>query len=206
MGGAGSLPVLQAGGFSASVDAFAWEPEPDPAARRMRLWLVSLLGPRQAVKALWARLIKGETATLTSEAPGTIRFCTLAPEGPRAWRFFAASLPAAAGYHGVLVPELALYATERTDFLLLPQRDEDAAGLHYRFLNRRLDVPLHPGWADWLWRRALRTGEAGALESLGLMAYRCTPDARALAVDLSAAVRGGELSIADGPDAPAGLG
>ncbi len=100
-----TLPVLHAGGFSASVDAFAWEP--DPAARRMQIWFLSLLGPKEAVKALWARLIKGEVATISFEQFGKARFCALAPEGPRAWRFFTASLRSAAGYHGVLVPEAA---------------------------------------------------------------------------------------------------
>ena len=166
-----ALPILQAGGFSASVDAFAWERDPDPAARLMRLWFVSLLGPQQAVKALWARLVKGEPATLSFEALGTARFCALAPERPRGWRFFTASLPTAAGYQGVLVPEMALYPTERTDFLLLPRRAEDAAGLHYRFANRRLDLPLHASWADWLWQRALRVGEAIPLESQGLTSF-----------------------------------
>src|SRR5204862_4714309 len=85
---AASLPVLQAGGFGASVDAFAWEPDPDPAARRMRLCFVSLLGPQQALKALWARLLRGELATLSREALGQVYFCTLAPAGPRAWRSF----------------------------------------------------------------------------------------------------------------------
>ena len=146
-----SLPVLQAGGFGASVDAFAWEPDPDPAARRMWLWLVSLLGPQQAVKALWARLVKGELATLSREALGDARFCLLAPEGPRGWRFLTASLPAAAAYQGVLVPEAARYTADRADFLLLPRDAAEAARLHYRFLNRRLDLPLHPDWADWLW-------------------------------------------------------
>jgi hypothetical protein len=63
-------PLLQAGGFTATVDAFAWESDPDPAARRMRLWFLSLLGPQQSLKALWARLLKGEPATLSREALG----------------------------------------------------------------------------------------------------------------------------------------
>jgi hypothetical protein len=64
------LPALQVGGFGASVDAFAWEPDPGPAARRMRLWFLSLLGPQQALKAIWARLLRGEVATLSREALG----------------------------------------------------------------------------------------------------------------------------------------
>lgn len=190
------LPVLQAAGFSASVDAFAWEPDPDLAARRMRLWLVSLLGPQESVKALWARLIKGETATLSFEDLGSAHFCALAPEGPRDWRFFTANLRAAAGYHGLLVPEAALYAGERTDFLLLVRQPGEAPMLHYRFLNRRVDLPLHPEWASWLWDRALHSGEAIALESRGLCAYRCVPNPEKLAVDLSAAVAAGSLGLA----------
>ncbi|MCC6175646.1 MAG: hypothetical protein IT305_10115 [Chloroflexi bacterium] len=191
-----SLPVLQAGGFGASVDAFAWEPDSDANPPRMRLWLVSLLGSQQAVKALWAQLIQGETATLSNDH-GSSRFCVLAPEGARGWRCFRASLPASGGYHGLLVPELALFTAEHTDFLLLRRPDDDVATLHYRFLNRRVILPLHPSWADWLWNRALRSGEARTLESRGLDAYRCVPDEAALAADLAADIRRGVLSITD---------
>lgn len=191
------LPVLQAGGFSVSVDAFAWEPDSDPAARRMRLWFASLLGPQEAVKALWARLIEGEAGILTPADPAETRFCALAPEGPRGWRFFTAGLRAVAGYHGVLVPEAARYTAERPDFLILPRQADEAPRLHYRFLNRRLDLPLHPDWAEWLWDRARRTGEAVALESGGLHAYRCIPSADALAAELGIAVREGMLSLTD---------
>jgi len=189
------LPVLQAGGFGASVDAFAWEPDPDVNHPRMRLWVVSLLGSQQAVKALWANLIKRETATLSIDDRG-VRFCALAPEGARSWRLFRASLPAAGGYHGLLLPELALFSAERPDFLLLRRPEDDAAKLHYRFLNRRVTLPLHSSWADWLWERALRSGEARALESRGLDAYRCIPDEAALASDLAADIRRGALGLA----------
>src|SRR5581483_6086294 len=197
------LPTLQVGGFSATVDACAWEIEPDPAARRMRVWFLSLLGPQEAVKAVWARLIKGETATMALEQLGTARFCALAPEGPRRWRFLTASLRTVAGYHGVLVPEAARYLAERADFLLLPRSSEEATPLHYRFLNRRLDLPLHPLWAPWLWERGLGAGETMALQSLGTQAYRCVPRPEALATDLGDALRRGALPVPAEPGAPA---
>lgn len=190
------LPVLQAGGFGACVDAFAWEPDPGVNPPRMCLWLVSLLGSQQAVKALWAQLIKGETATLSTEATG-VRFCALASEGARAWRFYRTSLPASGGYHGLLLPDVALLSSERPDFLLVRRAEDDAAKLHYRFLNRRVALPLHPSWADWLWNRALRSGEARALASHGLVAYRCVPDESALASDLEADIRRGALGLSD---------
>lgn len=200
---AAPLPVLQAGGFSATVDAYAWEPDPDPTARRLHLWFLSLLGSQEAVKALWARLIKGETATMALDYLGTARFCALASEGPRRWRFFTASLRTVAAYHGVLVPEAAFYTAERPDFLLLPRAADEAAALHYRFLNRRLDLPLHPLWAAWLWERGLGAGETMALQSLGTQAYRCVPRPEALATDLGDALRRGALPVPAEPGAPA---
>jgi hypothetical protein len=194
-------PILDAGGFAGNVDAYSWEPEPDPAARRMRLWFVSLLGPQQALKALWARLLKGELATL-SRGLGDVRFCALAPEGPRGWRAFTASLPAADGHQLVLLPEAARCAAARDDFLLLPRSPAEAARLHFRFLDRRVDLPLHATWDAWLWERALRTGEATPLEADGIGAYRCVPNPEALAADVSAAVRGGRLRIVDAPAGP----
>jgi hypothetical protein len=208
--------TLEADGFGAAVDAFAWEPDTTTDPPRMRLWLLSLLGPQQAVKALWVRLVRGELATMRvddtdareenggpeqgvrAEAlPTRVRFCALAAEGPRRWRLFAAALPASAGYHGLLVPDAALIGADRPDFLIFPRGPQEAPALHYRFLNRRQDLPLHPAWADWLWARALRSGEAAPLESRGLLTYRCTPDAQALAGDLSAAVQRGELRVPD---------
>ena len=196
------LPILQAGGFSATADAYAWEPDPDPATHRMRLWFLSLLGSQEAVKALWARLVKGETATMALEHLGTAGFCALAPERPRRWRFFTASLRSVGGYHGVLVPESALYLAERPDFLLLARSAEEAAALHYRFLNRRLDLPLHPLWATWLWDRGLRAAETVALESLGVQAYRCIPNPEALASDVGEALRRDALPVPDEAGAP----
>ncbi len=191
-----ALPVLQAGGFGVSVDAFAWEPDSDANPPMMRLCFVSLLGSQQAVKAIWAYLIKGATATLTA-GTGSAWFCALVPEGPRGWRFYRASLPAVSAYHGVLVPEMALFSAERHEFLLLGRDADDVATLHYRFLSRRVTLPLHPTWTDWLWERAVRTGEARALESRGLEAYRCVPNHAALAADLEAGIRQGKLGLAD---------
>ena len=144
------LPVLQAGGFGAVVDAYAWEPDAETDPPKMRLWLVSLFGSQQAVKALWAHLVRAETATLTTES-GRAQFCALASQGKRGWRFFRATLPAVGGYHAVLLPEAALFSAERPEFLLLRRSADDPATLDYRFLNGRVTLPLHPTWADWLW-------------------------------------------------------
>jgi hypothetical protein len=190
------LPTLRAGGFAAASDAGAWEPDPAPGVPTRRLWLVSLVGRREAVLALWARLIKGETLALAESELGPARACRLAgPDVAGTWKLYQAPLPAAGGSQAVLVPEVALHGAERPDFLLLPRRPAEAAALYYRFLNRRVGVPLHPSWAAWLWDRARSDGEAETLEAWGLAAYRCRSEPARLAADVAVALRRGTLPI-----------
>lgn len=73
--------------------------------------------------------------------------------------------------------------------------EDEAPSLHYRFLNRRLDLPLHPSWAAWLWERGLSAGEVEALESVGVHAYRCRPDSAALQRDISEALQNKRLRM-----------
>ena len=179
------LLTIRAAGFTATVDACAQD--------EGQIWFLSLLGSQQAVRALWARLVKGETAYLSQDelTGGSPRW--LAREAWGTWHFYGARLPSSSAYHGMLVPDLAAYTCDRQEFLLLARSEEEVRGLHYLFLNRRADLPLHPSWAAWLWERGLNAGEVNALESIGVHAYRCRPDARALQEDLSQAIRRGRL-------------
>ena len=213
------LPRIQVGGFGATVEAYALED--DPGVRgQARLWLVSLLASRQAVEAIWAALITGKTALLSARGIGPARPCTLASEGPRGWPSPIVKLHESTLAHCLIHPRSAHYAHDRADFLLIPRLDPRGAeaasdplvatqaqaalaAQHFRFLNRRVDTPLHPAWAAWLWARAVDRGEAVELDSYGLAAYRCMPDVAALTAAVQAGVRAGELPVppADGNDA-----
>ena len=181
------LLTIRAAGFTATVDACAQDGG--------QLWFLSLLGNQQSVRALWARLVKGETAYLSEDELAGGSPCWLASEAWGTWRFYGARLPSGAAYHGLLVPELAAYAGDRQEFLLLARSEDEAPALHYRFLNRRLDLPLHPFWAAWLWERGLNADEVEALESAGVHAYRCRPDPSSLLEDISEAVRRRDLAV-----------
>lgn len=186
---------LRCAGFGAAVDAFAIDDR--------ELWFISLLGNQQSVRALWARLLKREAAVLSEESFTGGRFAALATTTGTHWRFHVTRLAVSGATHGMLVPEVALYAGEAADFLLLA-RDEDAAPLlHYRYLTRRLDVPLHPSWADWLWERAVASGEARPLDTLGIHAWRCVPDVDALTTALGRALRGHWIAVPSGDSAVA---
>jgi len=187
---------IRAAGFGAAVDAYA--------ADESELWFLSLLGNRDSIRALWARLVKGETSYLAADqfSGGVPRWLAGSVRGQ--CRLHIARLPASGAHHALLVSDAALYATERPDFLLLCRTQEEAPLLHYRFLNRRVDLPLHPAWSAWLWERALRSGEVRALDALGVHAYRCTPDPAELEDALGRALRGHRLPLpADEPAAAA---
>lgn len=180
------LVTIRAGGFSATVDGYA--------RSEKELWFVSMVGHQQAVRAIWARLVKGEAGFLGGDnlAGETL---PLAREAWGTWRFTGARLPSGASYHGMLVPELAVCNNDRSDFLLLVREQDEPARLHYRFLVRRLELPLHPSWATWLWGRGLVNGEVEELDATGVRAYRCRPVSGALRDDISAAVQARELGV-----------
>jgi len=183
------LHTIGAGGLTATVDAFAQDGE--------QLWFISMLGSQQSVRALWARLVKGETAYLSEGDLGGGSPCWLAREVWGTWRFHGSRLPSSAAYHGMLVPDLAAHMCERQDFLLLARTEDEAPALHYRFLNRRIDLPLHESWAEWLWDRGFTADETEALDSAGIHAYRCRPDVPQLEEDIGDAVRRGRLTVPD---------
>jgi hypothetical protein len=189
--------VIQIAGLTATVECYAWEDDPDQRGRK-RLWALGLVGPRQGLEAIWANLIQGREAVIAPRLLGGGRFCALAPLGAGIWKSQVVALNEASGAHRILRPVVAHYLDTRPDFVLLPRRAEDAPTLHYRFLDRRVALPLAPAWADWLWTRALATGEARRLDchsTAGVIgaAYRCEPDLAALEQALSLAVRAGEL-------------
>ena len=64
-----------------------------------------------------------------------------------------------------------------------------------KVLNRRLDLPLHPSWAEWLWSHGLENGEVETLTSVGAHAFRCRPEPEALREDIGEAVRRRVLSV-----------
>ncbi|MCC6387415.1 MAG: hypothetical protein IT302_08540 [Dehalococcoidia bacterium] len=179
------LLTITAGGFSATVDGCA--------RGEQEIWFLSMLGHQQSVRAIWARLVKGEYGFLSGDVDGAS--LPLAREAWGTWRFSGMRLPSGASYHGMLVPEVATYNSDRSDFVLLVRDRDDPARLHFRFLNRRLELPLHPSWATWLWHRGLGNGEVQELEATGLRAFRCRPMSGALRDDIGAAVQRRELGV-----------
>ena len=190
------LYTISANGFSATADAFARDPDSEG------LWFLSMVGAQSALKAIWAALLKRppETAHLLAGTDGAVlsggfHRCEIPYETLGTWTTKIARLPVSGGWHALVYTRMAEYAFERDAFLLLAPGEEETPALHHRFLDRRSPLPLHRNWADWLWRRGLAKGEIAPLQSAGIHAYRCQPDAEALREDLAVAVGSGLLTL-----------
>ena len=194
--GGDQLYTISAGGFSATVDAFARD------ERTEGLWFLSMLGSQTAVKAIWAALLKQppEAAFLIRGADGLphsggYQRCIIPEETIGTWTTKIARLPSSGGWQAMVYTKLAEFRFERDEFLLLAPDEKAAPALHRRFLDRRSDLPLPPDWAAWLWRTGLRYETIVPLESVGLAAYKCTPNHDLLREELSQTVASGRLSL-----------
>ena len=192
------LHTIDAGGFSATVDAFARDENTDG------LWFLSMVGSQTALKAIWASLLKQppDVAHLIRGADGMplsggYQRCSVPYDTIGTWTAKIARLPVSGGWHALVYTKMAEFAFERDSFLLLAKSEEEAPALHQRFLDRRSQLPLHGSWAGWLWQRGLECGEISPLQAVGVSAYRCSPDAERLREDLSQAVAQGRLTLPD---------
>lgn len=196
------LWTVHAGGFQATVDAFAVQEHsranphyPVP----QHLWFLSMVGSQTALKAIGAALLNSpaQAVHLTPGAAGLVldeRRITCQPDAQSgAWTTKLVRLGNQMGWHAMVYPKLAEYLDDRPDFLLLAQPGENPEPRHYQFLDRRLPLPLHHSWADWLWNRGLIAEEIIPLHCRGLQAWRCQPEEAQLAAELSQAVAAGRL-------------
>ena len=190
------LYTITAGGFSATADAFARDPETDG------LWFLSIVGAQTALKAIWASLLKQQPdpAHIIRGADGMAlsggyQRCVVPRETVGTWTTKIARLPASGGWHALVYTKWAEFASGHDNFLLLAHNGDDLPALHHRFLDRRSPLPLHHTWAEWLWRRGLSNGEITPLQSAGIIAHVCKPDGESLREDLSRAVALGVLSL-----------
>ncbi len=200
------LPRLSREGYTVYLDGYAYEGGNHRGDYR-QLLVVSMLGPLQSLRAIWARLLKGEYMELSMGDAGPAHWVNLDPvvsgsyqsgqKNQSEWTFKTAVLPGSGGHHGLLLPKLARYAHDRTDFIILPRTEEEAKLLHLRYLNRRVEIGMLPEWADFFWARGETTGELKKLRGWGLTAYRATPDLARLRSDVSLALRTGALPVPD---------
>lgn len=163
------VPLLKTKGFQCHAEEAVFSTSQESHAH-----LLSLVGTREAVKAVWARLMKRESALMVDDVRSVA--VRMNPEGGR---LLTERLPSGA-FHGLLLSR-ALLGGE----VVLGEHEAELPGRFYRLLSAQLRLPLHPAWAGWLWERALATEVATRLESRRLHAF----EVKLYRHDLEAAVR-----------------
>jgi hypothetical protein len=149
---------------------------------RTHAHLLSLVGTREAVRAIWARLMKHEDATLHAE-----KLMSIGMAAHMGGKLYTQRLPSGA-YHGLLIGLACL--SQRV--LLSPQAEELPGRFHKHLLDT-LRLPLHPLWAPWLWEHALARGYLKKLPTRRVHAYDVAVNNLALELAVRAALIDGEL-------------
>lgn len=172
------VPIIKVKGFRCFVEEAVYTVKRDAYVQ-----VLSLVGSREAVKAVWARLLKDEAAYL-EEGTGTriLRF-NVFDKG----RLFTERLPSGA-FHGLLLATAVLQGQ-----ILVCEHEAELPERFYKLLRNQLKLPLHSLWADWLWRYALREGLVTELSSRRLYAYELGVDTGALEQAVRTALVNGEL-------------
>ena len=192
----GQLYTITAGGFSATCDAFASDPEQN------QLWFCSMVGAQTSLKAIWAALLNSPPApaflikgAVDELHEGGYERCQIPETSIGTWKTKVARLPQAGAWQAMVYTQMAELSFERDAFLLLSPDTSEAPALHLRFLNQRTELPIHRSWAGWLWQQGLDSEAIRPLKSEGLHAWYCHHDPQGLESELSAAVRYGALRL-----------
>ena len=134
------VPLLKTKGFTCHVDEAVFG-----TGREGYAHLLSLVGSREAVKAIWARLMKGETTVLHNE----VRTYSVRMNPQDGGKLLTERLPSGA-FHGLLLSKTVLRGE-----LVICEHEEDLPGRFYTLLSKQLRLPLHDLWKTWLWEHAL---------------------------------------------------
>lgn len=202
-----TLPKVSSGGFTAHVDAVAWESYIYGYGHSSKhtvdtLHFLSMLGPTQTVRALWARAIAGENLTLTGLDNRALSV-NLGYVVKDTWKLTQRSLPNAPGAAHLIIAHVnaSHLGMNQREWYTFPRTPEEAPLLFYRFLDRRVTVPLHPSWMDWLWTLALEKEWAKPLKAFAasgrfIAAYKCLVSHPAqVEAEVSEGVRRGVLKV-----------
>ena len=172
------VPTIKIKGFRCSVEEAVFTSRKDGYAH-----VLSLAGSREAVKAVWARLMKGEAAHFENGA----QFRTVKMNTTEGAKLLTERLPSGA-FHGLLLSNALLRGE-----LVLCEKEEELPERFYTVLTRMLRLPLHKDWQVWLWNHALGNGMVEQMSSRRLHAYEVNLSVHNLEVAVRQALLAGDM-------------
>ena len=192
------LYIASCQGFSATCDAFVVSKVKDSYFEDLRL--LSIIGGQAGTKAIAAGILKRNTESVwlrpETNDEDLEAFSALRMDVSRPWRSRTMRLPESKAWHTLVYSTMLEFNQDEPSFVLLADPGTvSAVDKHLQFLNRRVALPVHPSWKDWLWERGLTAGEIKPLLTTGVSAWECTPDHNELKADITAAIQEGLLTV-----------
>jgi len=135
---------ISAGGITVFLSDLIVDPE-----REEEAYLVSVAGHQAAVKGILANFLEYQTLTATV---GRKTYQVSRASGSYVMK--VRKMPSGSCY-GTALPRIALAKNDgengEKEFLILAGDVEDAKLRFFAILDGKTEIPLHPGWKDWLW-------------------------------------------------------
>jgi hypothetical protein len=113
------------------------------------LYFISLCGYQATVKGIIANLLENYGISITVDDEE--HYMTRASLG---YKVQVRELPSGL-VHAVVFPKLALPKNDENkenSFYIFTKEGDDKLMLFFRHLDEKVEIPLHPLWAEWLWR------------------------------------------------------
>ena len=203
--------AISGGRFHATTERYACSRGPGKNRIQLRgnepqtkLWCLSIAGSQTAVRAIRANFLKGEVVFVSpideDGEPIKERAERMEQADTKStWTWLEQKLPRTKATQTLVYPKMAELHYPLPEFLLLETAEEEPteeerARRHYRRLNERAELPMHPQWGRWLWERAQEEGEAEPIEGLGLRGWVCKPDLSKLSAAITMGIKTGLLS------------
>jgi len=129
------------------------------------VYFMSVAGYQATVKGIVANLLEYHGVSI--EIDGREHYLTRASLG---YKMQLRKLPSGLA-HAAVFPKLAMPKSdeERQDrFFIMTDKSDELLTLFFRHLDEKIEVPLHPSWAMWLWN-TFAEQEAWILEAKTLV-------------------------------------
>ena len=199
------LYAVRTKGLTVHAETLALE-LPKNRYEQVGIWFMSAVGSQTACRAVAANILKSnpEAAVVApNEAlmrTGRKEYYTAhrAAQAAEKWSYKIAKLPRSGAWHLLLYNLAQLHDNSAIPFILMEQRpgdDADAARMHHLYLSRRLPLPLHRNWAEWLWKQGIKRSEIKELTGIGRRLWLCRPDEESIARGLGTQLRAKKLYV-----------
>ena len=128
------------------------------------IYFLGVAGFQSAVKGILANMLKGESISvdIKGESCWVERFST---------NYLMKIKKMPSEYcHGITLTKIGIDQEDKAspyrEFLLINEDPLEVKAPFYDHLDQKTEVPLHPGWTDWLWKLFGEKGWITRLETL----------------------------------------